>query len=102
MRDLGFGVEPGMMYLFKSTLLTDTMLRHLTLYDLRLLRNEVYARHGRRFQTPWLRAHFSAQPWYQVRAAYRDSELTTIDTANVSMITRMEDARHEALSARTA
>jgi hypothetical protein len=46
------------MYLFQSAPLTDSLLRGLSLYELRLLRNEVYARHGRRFQTPWLRDYF--------------------------------------------
>src|SRR5690349_6549134 len=55
LHDLGYGVMPGTMYLFRQTPLTDTLLAHLTLYNLRLLRNEVYALHGRRFETPWLR-----------------------------------------------
>ncbi len=36
----------------------------LELPELRLLRNEIFARHGYRFQSPELLAHFVLQPWY--------------------------------------
>lgn len=32
--------------------------------DLKILRNEIYARHGRIFQAQYLRDYFMAQPWY--------------------------------------
>ena len=64
MRDLKLDVAPGMMYLFQTTALTDSLLRGVSLYELRILRNEVYARHGRRFETSWLRDYFKNEPWY--------------------------------------
>src|SRR6476661_1151731 len=39
MRDLKLAVAPGTMYLFQTTSLTDTLLRGVSLYDLRILRN---------------------------------------------------------------
>jgi hypothetical protein len=98
MRDLGYGVSPGLMYLFQTTPLTDSLLRGLTLYDLRLLRNEVYARHGRRFETPWLRDHFKNEPWYMPRANFTIAELSEIEKANIRLIQAVEARRHEALS----
>jgi hypothetical protein len=100
MRDLGFSVAPGMMYLFQSTPLTDSLLAGVSLYDLRLLRNEVFARHGRRFQTPWLQAHFGREHWYRPRSDFRDDEVSPIEKANVKLIAAAEARRHDELSTR--
>lgn len=32
--------------------------------DLKILRNEIYARHGRIFKAEYLRNYFLSQPWY--------------------------------------
>ena len=98
MRDLGLNVAPGLMYLFQSTPLTDSVLRRVTLYDLRLLRNEVYARHGRRFQTPWLRDYFKSEPWYSPRAEFTIAELSQTEKDNIKVIQAVEAKRHEQLS----
>jgi hypothetical protein len=98
MRDLGLSVAPGLMYLFQSTPMTDSVLRGVSLYDLRVLRNEVYARHGRRFQTPWLRDHFKAEPWYSPRAEFTIAELSQTEKDNIKVIQSVEAQRHEQLS----
>jgi hypothetical protein len=98
MRDLGLNVAPGLMYLFQSTPLTDTVLRGQSLYDLRLLRNEVYARHGRRFETPWLREFFKSQPWYTPRPEFTIAELSQTEKDNIKVIQSVEAKRHEQLS----
>jgi hypothetical protein len=100
MRDLGFGVAPGVMYLFQATPLTDSLVRGLSLYDLRLIRNEVYARHGRRFETAWLRAYFKDMPWYTPRQEFTIAELSEVEKNNVKLIQAAEAKRHEDLSAR--
>jgi len=98
MHDVGLSVMPGMMYLFQNTPLTDTMLKGVSLYDLRLLRNEVYARHGRRFQTTWLREFFTHESWYRPRADFTIAELNETEKANVKLIVATEARRHEELS----
>jgi hypothetical protein len=100
MRDLGYGVAPGLMYLFQTTPLTDSILRGMSLYDLRLIRNEVYARHGRRFETPWLRNFFKDEPWYTPRREFSIAELSETEKANIKLIQAAENRRHEDLSAR--
>src|SRR5215467_3526085 len=97
-RDLGLSVSPGMMYLFQAVPLTDSLLHGLSLYELRLLRNEVYARHGRRFETPWLREYFKAMPWYTPRADFTIAELSQNEKDNVKVIQAVEATRHEQLS----
>ena len=100
MRDLKLAVAPGMMYLFQTTALTDSLLRGVSLYELRILRNEVYARHGRRFETPWLRAYFKDATWYTPRPSFTIAELSEIEKANIKVIQALEARRHEELSAR--
>jgi hypothetical protein len=86
MRDLKLAVAPGVMYLFQTTALTDTLLRGVSLYELRVIRNELYARHGRRFETPWLRDYFKNEPWYTPRASFTIAELSETEKENIKVI----------------
>jgi hypothetical protein len=52
----------------------------------RLLRNEIFARHGRVFKDKALQAYFSSMPWYKPNAAFDDSMLTAIEKANVATL----------------
>ncbi|HJQ24452.1 MAG TPA: protein kinase [Blastocatellia bacterium] len=60
--------------------------------DLRLLRNMVYARHGRIFDAPDLQRYFSTRSWYRPRSDYSDTDLTANDRANVALIRSAEGA----------
>jgi hypothetical protein len=100
MRQLGLSISPGRMGLFKSTALTAAMLKSTPLADLRLIRNEVYARHGRIFQTPWLASYFRQFAWYTPRTDFSDSELSSVENANIAMITTREQQLHDELSTR--
>jgi hypothetical protein len=100
MRDLKLAVAPGVMYLFQTTALTDTLLRGVSLYELRVIRNELYARHGRRFETPWLRDYFKNEPWYTPRASFTIAELSETEKENIKVIQAVEARRHEELSTR--
>jgi hypothetical protein len=53
----------------------DQDLAGLSARELTLLRNTVYARHGRPFQDPQLRAYFAKQPYYKPNPAYNDAYL---------------------------
>jgi hypothetical protein len=100
MRDLGYSAGPGVMYLFQKESLSDSILRGVSLYALRVMRNEVYARHGRRFETPWLRDYFKNQPWYTPRPGFTIAELSEVEKTNVKVIQAVEARRHEDLSTR--
>lgn len=100
MRQNGRLVSPGQMNLFQANPLTDAMLRNVSIADLHLLRNEVYARHGRPFQTAWLAAYFKRFPWYKPRADYSDSELSPTERANIALITSREQSLHDELATR--
>ncbi len=53
----------------RDRLLTTSDLQGLNAQDLSLLRNEIYARHGRRFADRSLQRYFESQAWYQPRYA---------------------------------
>ncbi len=93
-------VSPGLMNLFQSTPLTERMLANVSINDLRLLRNEVYARHGRKFQTPWLAEYFRSEPWYAPRQDFSDAELSATERANIALITKREEELHQSLGTR--
>jgi hypothetical protein len=90
-------LAPGDMELFENKLISANMLHGLSLNELRLLRNEVYARHGRQFQAPWLSQYFFSQPWYQPDDNFEDEDLTGPDKQNVETIVAYEKKIHDEL-----
>ncbi|MGI9066698.1 MAG: YARHG domain-containing protein [Pyrinomonadaceae bacterium] len=90
-------LAPGDMELFENKLISAQMLHGLSLNELRLLRNEVYARHGRQFQAPWLSQYFFSQEWYQPDENFKDEELSGSDKANVETIVAYESKIHDNL-----
>ncbi len=94
-------LAPGDMELFENKLISEQMLHGLSLYELRLLRNEVYARHGRQFQAPWLAQYFFSQPWYTPDENFKDEQLSGADKQNVETIVAYENQIHEQLSSKT-
>src|SRR4029079_18024265 len=89
---------PGDMEFFEDRLVTDQMLRGLSLHELRLLRNEIYARHGRMFRAEWLQQYFYQQPWYAPDENFKDEELSGNDKTNVETIVKYENTIHQNLS----
>ncbi len=71
--------------------LTESELNGLTQWQLKLLRNEVFARHGYIFQTADMQRVFSQYSWYT--PAYSDvtSMLSHTEQYNVTLIKRHEE-----------
>ena len=59
---------------------------HLTLEDLDVMRNEIFAEYGYRFQSEKWRTYFSQQPWYHPQYDNVDAMLSDIDRYNVAFI----------------
>jgi hypothetical protein len=91
-------LAPGDMELFEDKLINDKQLQGLSLHELRLLRNEIYARHGRAFVTMWLQQYFYAQPWYEPKDDFKDEQLTGSDKTNVETIVAFENKLHNQIS----
>jgi YARHG domain-containing protein len=89
---------PGDMEYFENRLISDQMLQGLSLHELRLLRNEIYARHGRQFRAEWLQQYFFSQPWYTPDENFKDEELSGNDKTNVETIVKYENQVHSELS----
>jgi hypothetical protein len=89
---------PGDMEFFENKAITDQMLHGLSLHELRLLRNEIYARHGRMFRAEWLQQYFFFQPWYTPDDKFKDEDLSGNDKVNVETIVRFENKIHQELS----
>ncbi|GLR89057.1 YARHG domain-containing protein [Bradyrhizobium iriomotense] len=71
-----------------SRLLADGDLRTLSKDELRLARNEIFARRGRYFNSPDLVARFSKFAWYVPQTW--DPQLNAVEKANVALIERYE------------
>ena len=91
-------IAPGDMELFEDKLIADTMLRGLSLHELRLLRNEIYARHGRIFKTMWIQQYFGSQPWYDPKEDFKDEEISGSDKTNIETIVAYENNLHNSIS----
>lgn len=63
-------------------------LRHFTKGDLRIARNEIFARRGRYFEAPDLKARFANFSWYA--PVTWNPELSQIEKANVALIEHLE------------
>jgi hypothetical protein len=75
--------------LFQQRLLTSADLKGHNGWELTLMRNEIYARHGRQFKEQKLQRYFGSQSWYQPRYApgeFPDSVLSQIELKNAIMI----------------
>jgi len=73
----------------------------LSLGELELMRNEIYARHGWVFNRPDLRNYFESQPWYRPKGDLAnpqesnrrvDAELTPVERRNLQIIVSREKA----------
>ena len=84
-------------------ILPDSATRRLTQVDVAdltweqccLARNEIYARHGRIFQTKQIAAYFEAQSWYHGTvpgASFDNNMLSPIEHANADFLTSYENA----------
>jgi len=75
---------------FMTRLVTADDLAGLSAWELDVMRNEIFARHGRGFNRADLQAHFDAQPWYTRRydpvSFPTDRLLTDVQEANAAFI----------------
>ncbi len=73
----------------------------LTSEELRLARNEIYARNGRKFDDPELSAYFNSKSWYQGTVEpedFEESMLNEYEKENIKLI----QAREEEVNGETA
>lgn len=79
------------LYGFASErLLTESDVAGMTSDELKIMRNEIFARHGYIFKTKPMKDYFSAQPWYKGMYDDVSSMLSDIEIENVRFIKQHE------------
>ena len=76
--------------------ISESELTGLTEDQLRYARNEIYARHGRRFDDAGLQSYFDSKDWYNGTISPEDFEeasLSEVEKANLETIVAYESAQ---------
>lgn len=60
---------------------------------LRIMRNEIYARHGYNFASAGLKKYFSKQKWYKPVKSNSEVKLSEVEQYNVDIIKMIENKR---------
>jgi hypothetical protein len=84
---------PGRYPFTSERYLSASDLRALSDAELRIMRNEIFARHGYIFKTDAMRRYFSQQPWYRPESHNVADRLSPIELANVETIKAVENSR---------
>ena len=71
-------------------LLTSDDVSNMAGWDLKIMRNEIYARHGYIFKTEEMRSYFSYEKWYVPKYEKVDDKLTDVEKKNIELIKRYE------------
>lgn len=64
---------------------------NLSLWDLKIMRNEIFADYGYRFKTEEMREYFSRLRWYSPRYDDVNNMLTKTEKDNIELIKRYEE-----------
>ena len=59
-------------------------------WELKIMRNEIFARHGYIFKTDEMKEYFKYQSWYQPKYDNVDDMLTKVEKENIKLIKRYE------------
>ncbi|MCA1638317.1 MAG: YARHG domain-containing protein, partial [Acidobacteria bacterium] len=84
-------VETRMRQKIANEPITNEMIDGLFVEDLHVLRNEIYARHGRIFKDKELQKYFEAQPWYRPNPDFKDEMLSETESKNLTIIKEVEE-----------
>ncbi len=90
--DRKVAVSVGDMDKFQNVLLTEEILKGLSMNDLRLIRNEFWVRRGRVFKDQTLQKYFEAQGWYQPNLDFKDEMLSETESKNLAIIRETEQS----------
>ena len=84
---------PGRFPEASTRLLTEADLALREPAELKIMRNEVYARRGYIFYSPVIKDYFARQPWYTPRHVEVDALFSEIERANIRLIKEAEKKR---------
>jgi hypothetical protein len=75
--------------------LTQSELENKSISELWMLRNSIFAKYGRTFETYELHALFMKQSWYKPSENYEQSDLSDIDLFNIDLLINQENKLRE-------
>lgn len=85
------GLSEDYSYIICEVPLEGSDLQHLTKAQLRILRNTIYARHGRKFKSADLHNYFSNFPWYTpLYDEISPNALSSVEKHNIQLIQKYE------------
>ena len=83
--------DGGYYHITSSRLLTEEDIKGFSKSDLKIMRNEIFARHGYIFRDPMLQEYFSQMSWYTPQQAdISQITLSSVEQDNVLFIKRYE------------
>ena len=92
--DYGGSRNPGLYPFASERVLDYEELAHYDLQQLKIMRNEIYARHGYIFRKGGeMEAYFKNQPWYQPIYSNVDQFLSSVETENIKKIRVLEGGK---------
>lgn len=90
-----FFADYALDFTMLDSYLSEYYIAFRTKAQLRILRNAIYARHGRSFKSADLQSLFECYDWYKKNPAYSDNLLTKIDKRNIFLIESAEKKFNE-------
>ncbi len=88
--DGGAGAVPDIFAYSSVQPLVRSVVQSLSLPELNLARNEIYARHGYPFQTRALQDYFARKPWYRPQAGATNPSFNAVEKQNLWLIKKIE------------
>jgi hypothetical protein len=95
-------VSVGDMDKFQDVLLTEKMLEGVTLNDLRMMRNEIYARRGKKFNAVGIQQFFEWRDWYTPVKDQSKIVLSETEKQNADLLLRVENRLREEIATKPA
>lgn len=83
-------ISPGMYPQASERFLSRSEIANLNKDQLKIMRNEIFARHGYIFKTPDMKSYFAQQSWYHGQFHNVNSMLSGIEKQNIELIRKYE------------
>lgn len=84
--EMDWGNVPGYYPEASTRPLNETDTKYLTEWGHKVMLNEIYARHGMRFEDPDLQQHFSSMAWYSANTDDVTNMLTEQEKENIDFL----------------
>lgn len=86
----GDGSQPDIFSYSSERALSRTVVESLTLPQISIARNEIYARHGYPFKSTFLKEYFSSKPYYRRNEDDTDPQFNQVEQLNIWLLNKIE------------